>query len=124
MVRGLQDHGDAAMSVLLTVIAGGADTGKSLVAEAMAREKGWPIVARDPIRASFRAPVDEAIITAGMAALVETMLLAGLSVITVSWNHLPSDEQLWLDVAQRCGVPCRWIACRRYYEPDGPGGAA
>ena len=92
---------------LLTVISGTADTGKSLVAEAMSREKGWPVVARDPLRASFRAQVDEEIITTGMAALVESLLHSGLSVITVSWNQLPSDQQLWLEVARRCRVPCR-----------------
>jgi predicted kinase len=97
------------MTPLLTVISGGPDTGKSLIAELLVKEKGCAMVARDLVRPTFGVAVDEGIITQTLAAMARTLLQAGHDVCTVSWNLLPSDRALWLRIAAETGAACRWV---------------
>lgn len=96
---------------LLTVIAGGPDTGKSLVAELLVREKGYTLVARDTIRAALINPPDEWAITLMMVEMAQVALEAGRSVLTVSQNLDPADRKRWTDLAEANRVPLRWIGC-------------
>ena len=95
----------------LTVIAGGADTGKSLIAEALVAFRGQPMIARDHVRELLRHQVDEWLITRATFAMAEEILAAGSSCVAVGWNLDPADRAGWLAVAARTGAVMRWVHC-------------
>jgi predicted kinase len=94
---------------LLTVVAGGADTGKSLIAEALVTYRGQVMIARDHVRALLRHPADEWTITLATFGMARELLRAGLDVCTVGWNLEPGDRAGWLAVARETGAECRWV---------------
>jgi predicted kinase len=94
---------------ILTVIAGGPDTGKSLLAEALVAFRGQTMIARDHVRALLQHPVDEWLVTLVTFAMAREVLWAGYSVCAVGWNLEPSDRVGWLAVARETGADCRWV---------------
>jgi predicted kinase len=94
---------------VLTVIAGGPDTGKSLLAEALVAFRSQTMIARDHVRALLQHPVDERLVTLVTFAMAREVLRAGHSVCAVGWNLEPSDRTGWLAVAREAGADCRWV---------------
>jgi hypothetical protein len=94
---------------LLTVVAGGADTGKSLIAEALVAYRGQAMIARDHVRELLRHPVDEGAVTLATFAMARALLHCGLPVCAVGWNLEPEDRAGWLAVARETGADCRWV---------------
>ncbi|WP_424138178.1 AAA family ATPase [Roseomonas chloroacetimidivorans] len=94
---------------VLTVIAGGPDTGKSLIAEALVAYRGQAMIARDHVRDLLRHPVDEWHITLATFGMARELLRAGVSVCAVGWNLEPADRAGWLAVARETGADCRWV---------------
>lgn len=93
----------------LTVIAGGMDTGKSLIAEALvAFRPGMVMVARDHVRAMMNT-TDEAAVTGETWNIARIALREGRNVIAVGWNLLPSDREGWAAVAAETGAALRWV---------------
>lgn len=97
------------LAPMLTVISGGADTGKSLIAELLVREKGYAMVARDHVRAALTAPLDEWQITLATFGMARALLQAGVNVCAVGWNLEPADRSGWQDVARDTGAGMRWV---------------
>ncbi|WP_338661763.1 AAA family ATPase [Pararoseomonas sp. SCSIO 73927] len=94
---------------VLTVIAGGPDTGKSLIAEALVAYRGQAMIARDHVRALLQHQVDEWLITLTTFAMARELLRAGISVCAVGWNLEPDDRAGWTAVARETGADCRWV---------------
>ncbi|MBP0492099.1 AAA family ATPase [Pararoseomonas indoligenes] len=94
---------------VLTVIAGGPDTGKSLIAEALVAYRGQVMIARDHVRSLLQHPVEEWLVTLTTFAMAREILRAGVSVCAVGWNLEPDDRTTWFEVARESGADCRWV---------------
>lgn len=94
---------------LLTVIAGGPDAGKSLIAEALVAYRGQAMVARDHVRSLLQHEVEKGVLTLATFGLARSLLHAGLDVCAVGWNLEPQDREGWLAVAAEAGASCRWV---------------
>ena len=94
---------------VLTVIAGGPETGKSLIAVALVAYRGQAMIARDHVRKILRHPVDEGHLTLATFGMARELLHAGVSVCAVGWNLEHADREGWLAVTRDTGATCRWV---------------
>lgn len=105
------------MPPLLVVMSGLPGSGKSTVAEHIARAKQWPIFSVDPIESSIlRAGVQQSFET-GLAAYViaQTLarenLLLGVSTIIDAVNSLEVAREMWRSAANETGALVQIIEC-------------
>lgn len=103
---------------MLIVMAGLPGSGKSTLADALARQLGVPVLSVDPVEAAmWRAGIDRGQPT-GLAAyvVVETvasgLLGLGQSVIVDAVNDVPEARRQWAQLAERHGVPLRYVEVR------------
>ncbi|MBP0492183.1 hypothetical protein [Roseomonas indoligenes] len=94
---------------VLTVIAGGPETGKSLIAEALVAYRGQAMIARDHVRSLLQHQVDEWVVTLTTFAMARTLLQADVSVCAVGWNLEADDRAGWRELARETGADCRWV---------------
>ena len=94
---------------LLTVISGAANTGKSLIQEALMAQTDYVLIARDVIRPTFGRTVSEGAITLVMVDLARSLLNSSYNVLAVAQNLHPVDRKRWEDVARETGSACRWV---------------
>jgi predicted kinase len=99
---------------LLTVISGGANTGKSLYGELLARHQNAVLICRDHVRAMLRATqgdLSELSATLATFAIARDELGNGRNVVAVGWNLDPVDREGWLGVAGKAQARFRWVTC-------------
>jgi predicted kinase len=103
---------------VLIVMAGLPATGKSAVAEGLAKALGWPVLSVDPVEAAmWRAGVSKDQPT-GLAAYVVVEVLAaeqlalGHDVIIDAVNAVELARQQWRELAGRTGTELRFIEVR------------
>ncbi len=101
----------------LVVFSGLPGTGKSRLAEAAARELGWPVFAKDRLEAAlWRSGIgrEQGAGWAGyelLSVLAEGQLQFGQGAILDSVAGFERVRQGWRSLAQRHGVPFRAIEC-------------
>lgn len=97
----------------LTVLSGGPDTGKSLIAEALVAYRPCRMVTRDETRAILEAvqggSPDEWTVTLATAQAARVTLLAGRDCVAVGQNLEASDQDLWTSLARETGARLRWV---------------
>jgi predicted kinase len=102
---------------MLIVVSGLPGTGKSTLADGIARVLRAPVLSVDPIESAvIRAGIEKSFETGLAAYLVaetcaDDFLAAGLDVIVDAVNAVEPARDTWRSLAARHGLPLRVIAC-------------
>jgi predicted kinase len=104
----------------MIIFSGLPGTGKSVLAEAIARDLGIPVFAKDWLEATLvrsslkQASEERSLGFAGyelMTILAERQLMLGQSVVLDSVAASSSIRRTWSELAKRYGADCRVIEC-------------
>jgi predicted kinase len=102
---------------VLIVLSGLPGTGKSVLADAIGRFFGFPVLSVDPIESAILRSGVSSDQPTGLAAYVVAETLAdrwltlGLSPIVDAVNAVSEAKEMWRTLAIRHGVPLRVIEC-------------
>jgi predicted kinase len=103
---------------VLVVFSGLPGTGKSELAQGLARRLHIPVLSVDPVEAALlRAGIPQSFET-GLAAylvveaLADAQLALGADVIVDAVNSVEPAKEMWRKLASQHGVPLRVIECR------------